>query len=41
MLLQLNEKAAAALEERDECALARDQAVEDREQVPQHPATVT
>lgn len=33
MLLQLNEKAAVALKERDECMSARDQAVEDREQV--------
>lgn len=33
MLLRLNEKAAAALKERDQCVLARDQAVEDREQV--------
>eukprot|EP00066_Takifugu_rubripes_P021950 XP_011611216.1 PREDICTED: uncharacterized protein LOC105417693 [Takifugu rubripes] len=33
MLQQLNEKAAAALKERDECTLARDQAVEDREQM--------
>ncbi|TWW58738.1 hypothetical protein D4764_06G0002680 [Takifugu flavidus] len=41
MLQQLNEKAAAALKERDECTLARDQAVEDREQVPLHPGTVT
>lgn len=40
-LLQLNEKAAAAVKERDECVLARDQAVEDREQVLRHPGTVT
>lgn len=33
VLLRLNEKAAAALKERDQCVLARDQAVEDREQV--------
>lgn len=33
MLLQLNEKAAVALKERDECMSARDRAVEDREQV--------
>lgn len=33
MLLQLNEKAASALEERNECMSARDQAVKDREQV--------
>lgn len=33
MLLKLNEKAAAALRERDEHISARDQAVEEREQV--------
>lgn len=40
MLLQLNEKTAVALKERDECMSARDQAVEDREQVRGHPGTV-
>lgn len=39
MLLHLNEKAAVALKERDECMSARDQAVEDREQVRGHPGT--
>lgn len=39
MLLQLNEKAAVALKERDECMSARDQAAEDREQVRGHPGT--
>lgn len=39
-LLQLNEKAAFALRERDECMSARDQAVEDREQVRGHPGPV-
>lgn len=33
MILQLNERADVALKERDECISARDQAVEDREQV--------
>ncbi len=33
MLLKLNEKAAAALKERDEHLSAREQAVEEREQV--------
>lgn len=33
MLLQLNERAAAALRERDEQISERDQAVEEREQV--------
>lgn len=33
ILLKLNEKAAAALKERDEHICARDQAVEEREQV--------
>lgn len=37
MLLRLNEKAAVALEERDECLSARDQAVADRQQVWGHP----
>lgn len=41
MLLQLNEKAAVALKERDECLSARDQAIEDREQVGSHPGTVS
>lgn len=33
MLLKLNEKAVAALRERDEHVFAREQAVEEREQV--------
>uniref|UniRef100_A0A672HID1 Sperm associated antigen 5 n=1 Tax=Salarias fasciatus TaxID=181472 RepID=A0A672HID1_SALFA len=33
MLLMMNEKAAAALSERDECLCSRDQAIEEREQV--------
>lgn len=33
ILLKLNEKAAVALKERDQCVSVRDQAVEDREQV--------
>ncbi|XP_029950662.1 sperm-associated antigen 5 [Salarias fasciatus] len=33
MLLMMNEKAAAALSERDECLCSRDQAIEEREQL--------